>query len=320
MKILITGGAGFIGSFMAKKLLESNEEVIVVDNLFRGSTDNIIDLMINEKFSFFKIDIINENEKFTTLIETELPDIIIHYAAINGTKYFYDIPYEVAYTNGIITEKLCSSIEKNLKNNYKPRIVFSSTSEVYGEPINIPTNESDLTYLRISENRDSYAAGKLYSEFLLKLFAEKHKLDWIIFRIFNVYGPNMVKSSYGQVVPELVSRTIGGEYPLKLIGDGSQRRSFIYIDDHINLTLLALKMAKWNNVYNLGNPEEISILELATNIMKLCNLEPSFEFIENRSGDHLRRCPDLTKLFIYVNNYTFIGLNDGLKLVIDKLN
>jgi nucleoside-diphosphate-sugar epimerase len=320
MKILITGGAGFIGSFMAKKLIESNEEVIVVDNLFRGSIDNIKDLINNNNFSFFKIDIINENEKLTTLIEAQLPDIILHYAAINGTKYFYDIPYEVAYTNGIITEKLCLSIQKNLNNNYKPRIVFSSTSEVYGEPINIPTNETDLTYLRISENRDSYAAGKLYSEFLLKLFAEKHKLDWIIFRIFNVYGPNMVNSSYGQVVPELLPRTIGGEYPLKLIGDGSQRRSFIYIDDHINLTLLALKMAKWNEVYNLGNPEEISILELATNIMKLCSIEPSFEFIENRSGDHLRRCPDLTKLFKYIKNYSFIRLNDGLRLVIDKLN
>jgi nucleoside-diphosphate-sugar epimerase len=319
MKYLITGGAGFIGSFMATKLIENKEEVIVVDNLFRGSLENIRHLKDNNQFSFFNIDIIEENEKFTNLLASELPDIIIHYAAINGTKYFYDIPYEVAYTNGIITEKLCLSIQKNLKNNYKPKIVFSSTSEVYGEPINIPTNEDDITYLRISENRDSYAAGKLYSEFLLKLFAEKHKLDWLIFRIFNVYGPNMIKSSYGQVVPELVSRTIGGEYPLRLIGDGSQKRSFIYIDDHINLTLLALKNAKWNDVYNLGNPDEVSILELATNIMKICNTKPAFEFIDSRSGDHLRRCPDLNKLFKYIKNYSFIGLNDGLKLVIDKI-
>jgi nucleoside-diphosphate-sugar epimerase len=319
MKYLITGGAGFIGSFMVAKLIASNDEVVVVDNLFRGSIDNIKHLLTNSRFSFFNIDIINENEKFTELIGSELPDTIIHYAAINGTKYFYDIPFEVAYTNGIITEKLCLSIQKNLKSNYKPRIIFSSTSEVYGEPFNIPTNEEDLTYLRISENRDSYAAGKLYSEFLLKLFAEKYKLEWIIFRIFNVYGPNMINSSYGQVVPELVSRTVAGEYPLKLIGDGLQKRSFIYIDDHINLTLLALKFAKWNDVYNLGNPEEISIVELASNIMNLCNLKPSFEFIENRSGDHLRRCPDLSKLFKYVKNYSFIGLNEGLKLVIDKL-
>jgi nucleoside-diphosphate-sugar epimerase len=318
MKYLITGGAGFIGSYMAQKLIDDNEEVIVVDNLFRGKLENIKTLQENKNFTFYKIDIIEENDKLTNLIKQELPDIIIHYAAINGTKYFYDIPYEVAYTNGIITEKLCNSIQKNLKTNYKPKLVFASTSEVYGEPLNIPTTEEDMAYLRISENRDSYAAGKLYSEFLFKLFAEKYKLNWIIFRIFNVYGPKMINSSYGQVVPELVLRTLKGEYPLKLIGDGLQKRSFIYIDDHINLTLLALKQAKWNEVYNIGNPYEISILELAKNIMKLCNLNPLFEFVEGRSGDHLRRCPDLSKLFKYINTYPFIDLNEGLKLVIEK--
>lgn len=318
MKYLITGGAGFIGSFMAERLLSLSNDVIVVDNLFRGSLQNIKHLKKYQNFSFYRLDIIEDIVKVSQLIRKELPDVILHYAAINGTKYFYEIPHDVVRVNGCITDALCRSIEPSLGTDYRPSIVLASTSEVYGEPHNIPTNENDLTYLRISESRDSYAAGKLFSEFIVKHFAEKNSMNWMIFRIFNVYGPRMINTSYGQVVPELIYRTLNGEYPLKLIGDGEQKRSFIYIEDHVELSLMALKKANWNNVYNLGNPNEISIKDLASKIMILSGVSPSFIFSESRSGDHLRRCPDISKLFKFISEFEFISLDDGLIKVINS--
>ena len=195
-------------------------------------------------------------------------------------------------------------------------VVFSSSSEVYGSAKNIPTNENDQTYLRINEDRDSYAAGKLVSEFYVRNFCNSVGLNWIILRIFNVYGPRMVGSKYGQVIPEFIERLNNGEHPLRIIGNGDHTRSFCYIDDHVELTWRALKSAKKCEVYNIGNPIEIKIIDLASIIMKKMKLNIDYEFLPERIGDHKRRVPDINKIKKEVGGFNFTSLKNGIEKLI----
>ena len=317
--VLITGGAGFIGSYLCEKYHTEGYLVIIVDNLFRGEIINIQNIL-DDGALFFNIDLTKPNQQdfINEIIVKYRPKIILHYAAINGTQYFYDIPQLVAEVNSIGTYNLLKCLkgitEKNLE--YKPFFVFASTSETYGEPFDIPSMESSITYLRIDEPRDTYAAAKLMSEFYVKHFCESMKINWIIFRIFNVYGPRMIGTKYGQVIPEFITRLREGEYPLKLYGNGSHTRSFIYVTDHVELVFKSVNGAKPNNIYNIGNPEEISILNLATIIMKKMKLQPKFDFLEERAGDHKRRQPSITKLVNTIGEFNMINLENGIELMI----
>lgn len=312
MKYLITGGAGFIGSNVAKKLVKDGHIVIIVDNLFRGSIDNISEILQKQNCSFVKLDLEFENSVYdlADIIVDYDVDRILHYAAINGTQYFYDIPERVAVVNSITTYHVMRGIEHSKK---KVDIVFASTSETYGEPEIIPTPETAKTYFRINQDRDSYSVAKMMSEFYVKLFARKLSLNFLILRIFNVYGKGMIGTKYGQVIPEFIKRLSDGEYPLKIYGDGQHTRSFCHIDDHVELTNRLLEKGFLSDVINLGNNEEISILNLASLIMRIMSLEPRIEFGEERDGDHLRRCPDISKLISLVGDYEFISLEEGIR-------
>ena len=320
IKYLITGGAGFIGSFLCEKVVESGGQFICIDNLFRGRKENINKYIGINGSSFHNIDILSSasTSSICELILEYKPEYILHYAAINGTQYFYDMPFETLSVNSVGTYNLLCAINKAKQKNstIKPVVVFSSSSEVYGSAKNIPTNENDQTYLRINEDRDSYAAGKLISEFYVRNFCNSMGLGWIIFRIFNVYGPRMVGSKYGQVIPEFIERLNNGEHPLKIIGDGSHTRSFCYIDDHIDLTWRALNAAKKNEVYNIGNPIEIKIIDLASIIMKKMKLEVNYKFLPERSGDHKRRAPNISKVIKEVGEFDFISLENGIQRLI----
>jgi nucleoside-diphosphate-sugar epimerase len=313
--ILITGGAGFIGSHLAEKYQNEGYLVIIIDNLFRGSLNNI-DNIIQAGAIFHKLDLLNEKDLkvIKDLIYKYEPSIILHYAAINGTQYFYDFPQLVSEVNSIGTYNLMKCLQsiKSENKKYRPIIGFASTSEVYGEPFEIPSKENSTTHVRIDQVRDSYAAAKLMSEFYIKLFSESIEIDWMIFRIFNVYGPRMIGSKYGQVIPEFINRLKHGEYPLNIFGDGQHMRSFIYIDDHVEMIYKALLLAKRNEIYNVGNINEISILDLAKIIMNLMKLEPNFIFLKERDGDHKRRQPAIEKLLDYIGSYEFTHLNEGL--------
>lgn len=318
---LVTGGAGFIGSHLCEKLIDLNYGVICVDNLFRGSKCNLENIFEERDFHFYDLDL-NKNKnifELQSIIECFRPIYIFHYAAINGTKYFYDIPYEVALTNSLSTLNLLNSIEFAMKiREYTPKIIFASSSEVYGSADIIPTDENAVTYLRTDEDRDSYAAGKLMSEFYIKLFAKKFELDYFIFRIFNVFGPRMIHTQYGQVIPELINKAICSKGFLELIGSGEETRSFCYIDDHVDLTLNAIDKAKSCETYNLGNPEEISIKTVANIIQLVLGKELEIKTSLPRSGDHSRRCPNIKKLISFIDGYKFIPLKDGIKKMILK--
>ena len=319
---LITGGAGFIGSHLAEKLSSEKYKVILLDNLFRGKKDNIKKVLQDSNNIFLELDLVEYSAiEFTKdLILKYKPSLILHYAAINGTQYFYDLSEKVAEVNSIATYHLMMGLTEAIKINnlIKPLILFASSSEVYGEPTTVPTHENCITYARISENRDSYAISKLMSEFYIKLFSQKLNLEWLIFRIFNVYGPRMVSTKYGQVIPELIQRLSEGEWPLKIIGDGSQTRSFIYIDDHVELSYRAIKYAEKNNIYNLGNPIEIRIDELALLIMNQMYIDPKLEYLVSRSGDHRRRCPDIFKLMNQIGQFDFIKIECGIKKMLTQ--
>lgn len=317
---LITGGAGFIGSHMSHKLVNNGYKIIIIDNLFRGSLNNINDILSNDNNKFYNIDLAT-NECIVELKDLLIkykPDLIIHYAAINGTQYFYDEPTKVSTVNSISTYNVLEALKIAKKlTKLDLKFCFASTSETYGEPFNVPTSENDVTYARVLQDRDSYSAAKLMSEFYTRLYCKELKVDFLILRIFNVYGPKMIGTKYGQVIPEFISRILQGENPLKILGKGNHTRSFCYIDDHINLTFNLINSNCSNQIINLGNPIEISILDLASKVMNRMNLKPKFEFIEEREGDHLRRCPNITKLLDYIGDYKFLTLDEGLDKTIE---
>lgn len=319
MKAIVTGGAGFIGSFLCEKLYDLNYEIVIIDNLFRGKKENI-EHLINGKNKFYNIDISDSDntEKIKEIITEFKPDYIFHYAAINGTQYFYDLSSKVLNENIMMTFNLVTALKGALDcdSNIRPKLIYSSSSEVYGEPFNIPTKEDDITYYRVGEDRDSYSASKLISESIIRLNCNDININWFILRFFNVYGERMNGTKYGQVIPEFITRLKNNEYPLKILGNGSHKRSFCYVEDNIDMTLSLIEKGKENEIYNVGNDKEISILDLAEIIMKKMNMEVKTEFLPARQGDHMRRMPDLSKTLSYIGKYDFVSLEDGISKIL----
>jgi nucleoside-diphosphate-sugar epimerase len=322
MKALVTGGAGFIGSHLCEFLADRGLKVSIIDNLFRGKLENI-EHVLNDNNHFYNIDLscFENINVVSQLLADEKPDIIFHYAAINGTQYFYDIPGKVMEDNTMMTYCLMKAIKNVKKNdsNWKPKIIYASSSEVYGEPLSLPTKEDDITYVNINHIRDSYAESKLAGEFFVKLVSQELGIDWLILRLFNVYGPRMVGTKYGQVIPEFISRLYAGEYPLTIYGNGEHKRSFCYISDNVKLTFdLALSQAR-NDVFNIGNIEEISIKTLGSLIMNKMDKKPMFTYLPERDGDHHRRCPDISKLKHAITIDDFVSLDVGLNEMIHSI-
>lgn len=315
MRALVTGGAGFIGSHLCEELSNNGFDVTVWDNLFRGRIENLEGMLKNNNY-FYKIDMSQYSSVKTmkAVLLNERPEYIFHYAAINGTQYFYDMPARVLDTNIQITANLMKAIKevKQEDNSYSPIIIYASSSEVYGEPLSIPSSETDITYADISHPRDSYAVSKLAGEFYVRLYAQELDIKYIILRLFNVYGPRMVGTKYGQVIPEFIARLKNGEYPLRIYGNGEHRRSFIYVTDNVKDTVRLVLSNAGSGVYNIGNDLETSILELGSSIMRIMGKEPEFEFLPERQGDHMRRRPDTTKIHEVIGESGYIGLTEGL--------
>jgi nucleoside-diphosphate-sugar epimerase len=258
--------------------------------------------------------------KIQHIILDECPDLIFHYAAINGTQYFYDIPSKVLEVNTQATFHLMSAL-RNVKVSipeYYCKVIYASSSEVYGEPFSLPTKETDITYVDAEHVRDSYAVSKLIGEFYIKLFAQELGLDYINLRLFNVYGPRMIGTKYGQVIPEFIDRLSNGEYPLNIYGNGEHMRSFCYISDNIALTIDLALSSHYKATYNIGNNIEVSIAELGTLIMKKMGLDPKFVYLPERAGDHKRRCPDTSKLHHVLGNHVYIPLEAGIDLLLNN--
>ncbi len=307
MRVLITGVAGFLGSHLSDECQKRGWEVTGVDNFFRGKPENVEN---SPNLSLIEMDICGDLGKLERLISEERPEVVFHYGAINGTEYFYESPWEVIENNTFSTINLLKAINKST--HTPKRIVYASSSEVYGEfPEEIPTNENAITRLDINSIRDSYASSKSIGDFLVRNFCESKEIGWSILRIFNCYGPRMDSSKFGQVVPEFISRAINGE-EFTIIGDGTQTRSFCYVDDHVRMVADLVDFGADDGVYNIGNNEEVSMLNLAKKIHE--KLEIGFEpvFLPPRSNDPPRRVPDCTKIGEISGN-EMIGLDVGIE-------
>ena len=316
MRAMVTGGAGFIGSYLAEELIKRNYDVTILDSLFRGNYEYIAHLMKGRNF-FYKLDLAEEKSvsQIAAILLKERPDFIYHYAAINGTQYFYEIPAKVLEVNINATYHLMQALRIERKKSYafRQKIIYESSSEVYGDPVSIPSKETDTTYVTTSHIRDSYAASKLCGEFYVKLLSEQIGIEWIILRLFNVYGKRMIGTKYGQVIPEFIQRLKDGKYPLAVYGNGEHKRSFCYVTDNVEDTIDLSVSAVKNDIFNIGNNNEISILELGSLVMKKMGMIPQFEFLPEREGDHKRRCPDTSKLHSVIGKRSYITLNEGIE-------
>ena len=307
-KIMVTGAAGFLGSFLIERLINDDYYVVGIDNLFRGRKDNIKHIMNKRRFEFHLHDIKKPLPR-NWFLDTEA---VFHYAAINGTLHFYERPLEVLETN---VEGTINVLKASANYGVK-KFIYASSSEVYGEPKEFPIKEEDPIILPSLDNpRYSYAASKVMGEFYVKWLSRKTGMSYIILRIFNTYGPRMDSSSYGQVIPEFIRKALL-EQKFTIIGPGNQTRSFCYVDDHVEVILRLYKRAN-DEVVNVGNDEEIKIVDLARIIHEIIGRRFTYKLLPPREGDPTRRIPSIKKAISLTDYRPKISLRDGLKRTIE---
>ncbi len=310
--VLVTGAAGFIGSFLCEELLLHQYSVVGVDNFFRGKFENISHLL-HQDFIIKDMDLslsLKTQDLHRLIIKHNIT-IVIHLAAINGTQYFYDQPFFVLDQNIKMTQTLLSAT----LNTPVTYIIYSSSSEVYGNPLVFPTDEEQPILLHAYSDRDSYASSKAICEFYMRLFSMQHDLAFLNLRLFNTYGPRMVGTRYGQVIPEFIQRLLY-EDQFTLLGDGSQTRTFCYVQDTV-AAIRALMQKNITGVLNVGTEHETTILALAKQLHALEHKKLHLINLEGRPDDHPRRHPDIRKLLAILPTLEFTPLKIGLKNTID---
>lgn len=302
-RILITGGAGFIGSSLADLLLEVEDySVVVVDNL---STGEVAKLPVHPRCRFVKCDVNNYND-ISSLMMTYRFDYVFHYAAVVGVKRTIENPVTVLNDlNGI------RHILDLCKNTGVKRVFFSSSSEVYGESVELPQHEQTTPL----NSRLPYAVVKNAGEAFCRSYQKEYGLNYTILRFFNTYGP---KQSTDFVVSRFLEAAIANQ-PITIYGEGSQSRTFCYIRDNVECTLRILKDdLHIDDVINIGNDSEVSILQLAKTIIDLTGSRSRIEFLPPlKEGDMNRRLPDLSRMKSVLKRNP-ISLEEGLKRILES--
>jgi len=303
-RILITGGAGFIGSHLCERLLNDGHLIYCVDNLVSCSFDNIKHLIERKNFMFYKCDVTRSPIKIDDKI-----DEIYHLASPASPKDYQERPLETALANSLGTLNLLRfAIEK------KAKFLFTSTSEIYGNPEQHPQIEEYNGAVNPLSERACYSESKRFGETLVSIFRRKYKLDAKIVRIFNTYGPRM-RHDDGRVIPTFIWKALHNE-DIPIYGDGKQTRSFCYIDDIID-GLIKMMESEYFGPINLGNPnEEISVLSLAQKIIDLTKSKSKFIFLRSLPNDPRRRKPDISKAMKLLKWYPKYSLENGLKRTI----
>jgi UDP-glucuronate decarboxylase len=279
--VVVTGGAGFIGSNLCEKLLNGNNKVICVDNLFTGNKKNIEHLITNPNFLFIDHDIMNPLQ-----IDNNIEEIYNLACPASPPKYQQD-PINTLKVNFIGVLNLLE-----LAKNKKAKFLQSSTSEVYGEPEVSPQHESYRGNVNTVGIRSCYDEGKRVAETLVMEYHNKYNVDVRIVRIFNTYGPKMDKND-GRVVTNFINQALNNE-DITLYGNGNQTRSFCYIDDQID-GLMKLMASNYVYPINIGNPHEITVKELSSLILQLTNSKSKIVYKDLPSDDPTNRKPDITK-------------------------
>lgn len=303
--ILITGGAGFVGSSLAERLVADPENfVVVVDNLQTGSTAKLPKVDYGN-FKFIKADV-NDFNDISSVFYVYKFDYVFHYAALVGVKRTLANPVKVL--NDITGIKNVLNLSKN---TCVKRVYYSSSSEVYGEPVEYPQNEHTTPL----NSRLPYAIVKNVGEAYLRSYHQEYNLDFTIFRFFNTYGP---KQSVDFVMSKFLSAALKNK-DITIYGDGSQTRTFCYIDDNIETSINAFSQNKFvNDVINIGSEKETSIIDLAHMIKDLTNSKSKIIHLPPlKDGDMTRRKPDNTKMLQLLNR-PLTTLEDGIKQILGR--
>ncbi len=298
---LITGGAGFLGSHLIDKLMEKGEEVICIDNFFTGTKKNLIQWLGNSSFELIRHDI-------TKPITLEV-DKIWHLACPASPIHYQFNPIKTAKTSFLGTYNMLGMAKR-----VGAKFLLASTSEIYGDPEVHPQPESYRGNVNPIGIRSCYDEGKRIAETLSFDYKRVHNLDIRVARIFNTYGPRMLPND-GRVVSNLIMQGLRNEN-MTLYGDGQQTRSFCYVDDLIN-GLIKLMNANTNGPINLGNPKEITILELAKIISKKLNISENFIFKDLPQDDPLKRKPIILEAKNKLNWSPLVNLDQGLENTIN---
>jgi UDP-glucose 4-epimerase len=314
MRVLITGGAGFVGSYLSEALLERGDEVFVLDNLSTGSMDNIIHLKDRPRFHY-TIDSVENEPLLAELIDR--CDVVVHLAAAVGVKLIVERPVHTIETNVHGTEVVLKHANKK-----KKLVMIASTSEVYGKSASVPFSEDDdLVLGPSSKHRWAYACSKLIDEFLALAYWKERKLPVIIIRLFNTVGPRQT-GQYGMVIPNFVRQALSGE-PITVFGDGTQSRSFTYVGDVVRAMLALMNEPRAiGQVFNIGNGNEITIGDLALKVRKLAGssseivLVPYDQAYESGFEDMPRRVPDISRIGALIGYKPTVELDEILTRVI----
>ncbi len=301
--VLITGGAGFIGSHLCDFLLDKGYKVIAMDNLITGNLKSIEHLRSNNDFVFIHHDISRH------IAINESLDFILNFASPASPIDYQKIPIQTLKAGSLGTHNtLGLALAK------KAKYLLASTSEVYGDPLVNPQPEDYWGNVNCVGLRGCYDESKRFAEALTMAYHRIHKLDTKIVRIFNTYGPRM-RVDDGRVVPNFITQALKNE-PITVYGDGKQTRSFCYVSDLID-GIYKLMMSKLNEPINLGNPEEHTILEFAELIKKLTASKSKIAFKSLPKDDPRVRCPDVTKAKKLLNWEPKVKLEEGLKKTIE---
>jgi nucleoside-diphosphate-sugar epimerase len=315
MKVLITGGAGFIGSHLAEEHLKRSDEVYIVDDLSTGSMENIRRIKGQRNFHYY-LDSVTNHNLMAELVD--LCDAIYHLAASVGVRLIVESPVKTIENNVRGTEVVLHHAAKKRK-----RVLITSTSEVYGKRDRVPFSEDDdLVMGATNKGRWSYACSKAIDEFLAVAYWKEKKVPTVIARLFNTVGPRQT-GRYGMVIPNFVRQALKGE-DITVYGDGSQSRCFSHVSDVVGALMRLIESQKAvGEVFNIGNDKEMTILDLAEKVKSLTGSNSRIVFVpyeqayEEGFEDMLRRVPDLSKIHNLIDYQPTLGLNEILESVIE---
>ncbi|MBI3318712.1 MAG: SDR family oxidoreductase [Candidatus Omnitrophica bacterium] len=303
MKILITGGAGFIGSHLCQRLLEDRHEVLCVDNLITGRRENVQPLEGNRSFRFLL-----HNISLPLQIQEKI-DYVLHFASPASPPDYLMFPIQTMKVGSLGTLNALGIAKAQ-----KAKFLLASTSEVYGDPLENPQRESYWGHVNPIGPRGVYDEAKRFAEALTMAYHREHGLDTRIVRIFNIYGPRMRRED-GRAIPNFITQAMSGK-PVTVFGDGSQTRSFCFVDD-LTEGILKLMESDLHDPVNLGNPSEIRLLDLAKLILQLTGSLSPLAFKPLPEDDPKVRCPDIRLAREKLKWQPRIMLEEGLTRTVD---
>jgi dTDP-glucose 4,6-dehydratase len=301
--VVITGGAGFLGSHLCERYLKEGFRVICLDNLITGSIDNIAEFMGNENFLFIKHDVTNY------IYVAEKVDLVLHFASPASPVAYYNFPIQTLKVGSLGTHNTLG-----LAKAKGARFLLASTSEVYGDPLIHPQKESYWGNVNPVGKRGVYDEAKRFAEAITMAYHSYHGLDTRIVRIFNTYGPRMGKDD-GRAIPNFVTQALHN-LPVTVYGDGSQTRSVCYVDDLVE-GIYRLSQSDEINPVNIGNPNELTMLELAQEIIELTGSKSKIIFKELPEDDPKIRQPDITRAKELLGWGPVVNRKEGLAKTIE---